>query len=278
MDNALEKLKELLGEKEDIHTDYYFQSKQLFESGLSFPIKLHLDNDTKENVLHSLFAIYRNHLQLISSDRHNKVIEDYLGKALIWENDILEISLIKEDKLIWKETLKCEELEESIRDHIIKVPQLMSFEGKEAVVILKLSESGFERKYNESVNFTSEQKMQWEINKIKEKLVFAHRESLSAEKEPNELSLRLIHRLKLWGYDFSESNYINPSFTEILKTQVHLNSLDFRHTWAIGQLHVLLMEPLSNEGILKEVNSRLSKEIEKLQSSYNYLAKFKTVK
>lgn len=69
-------------------------------------------------------------------------------------------------------------------------------------------------------------------------------------------------------------NYWTDSFTTLLKEQINLSPLGFRHTWAIQQIGLLLLESYDNESLLKEVENRLVKEEQKLNESYAYLKSF----
>lgn len=269
-------LRELLGEKEDIHYEYYLKTKDLFLQGIEFPVKLHLDNDKKENILLSTFALHANLIQLISSDRFNKIIDDYPGKALIWETDILEVVGTYKDKIFFSQELSFSDLDETVKNRIIQSPQLSHFEGQDCKIKITLKTPGSERKYNEAFAFSVDHRVQAELRKIKEKFIFSHKKSLRPSEEDKGLALRLIHRLKLWGYDFSEANYLSEDFNDIISSQLHFHPLNFSETFALTQLHLLLMESYDNDKLLKEIEVRVQREKEKLQSNYNFLNKFKS--
>lgn len=205
-DDKVKYLGELLGVNEDLHQDYYVVTRQLLEQGLSFPIKLHLDNFTKENIIYSWFGLYRNYLQLVSSNRLLKVMEDYPGQLLIWEDDTLILELSSDDKIVWQSSLQMKDLDVNILDRIVKMPQIMHYNGGEFKLLVKLSEFGFERKFNEATQFTPDFKMNQELRRLKEKIVFAHQDSLchihSNEYDAYGQLTRIVHRIKLWGYDF----------------------------------------------------------------------------
>jgi hypothetical protein len=86
---------------------------------------------------------------------------------------------------------------------------------------------------------------------------------------------RVIHRLKIWGYDLSKIDYYSPNFTELLKTQVNITSLHFRHTFALSLINQLFLEQYDNESLLKEVENRVNKEIQKLNEMFDYLKNLK---
>jgi hypothetical protein len=278
-DEKVKALAELLGDNEDIHMDFYNASKSLLEHGLVFPFKLYIDNFTDENVVYSFFSLYRNYLQLISSLKNFKTIDDYPGKMLIWEDDEISYKLYKQGKLIWKKKIKIKDFDDAIKDKLCQVPQLMSFDRNEYKLKVKLVKPGFERKFNENTQFTADMKMGQELRLIKEKIIYAHTDSIinlnSSEQDFYGQLSRVIHRLKIWGYDLSKIDYYSPNFTELLKTQVNITSLHFRHTFALSLINQLFLEQYDNESLLKEVENRVNKEIQKLNEMFDYLKNLK---
>lgn len=270
-------LSELLGVNEDLHYEYYLATTQLLNQGLVFPLKLHIDSYTPENIIYSWLGLYRNYLQLVSSLNAIKVIDDYPGKMQIWDNDEMEFMLVQNGQVLWQEQIKIKNFESVYLDKMINIAQITSFAREDYHLIVKLIEPGFERKFNENAQYSANNKMMQELYLLKEKIVYAHMDSVqhlhSSEQDFYGQLSRVIHRLKLWGYEFSGVDYYSPKFTQILKDNINLSPLNFRHTYALNLVNQLFLEPMDNQELLQQVHERLHKEQINLTENYEYLKK-----
>lgn len=280
-DSKVKFLTELLGANQDLHQDFYHATSKLLQSGLSFPVNLIVDNFNPENIICSWLSLYKNYIQVVNQSRALKTLDDYPGKMLLWEDDTLYGELYAGQDIVWCGLIKLKDFDPMLRDRIFTPPDPRNFQRTSYTLRLQLKEIGFERKLNEAICFNADHKMNYELGLLKETFVFAHRDAVmhlhSREQDFYGVLTRLIHRLKLWGYDFSYVDYYKMEFGELIKTQVHLTPLHFRHTYGIQLLNQLLLEPYDNDTILKEVEVKLFREEQKLNDMYQELSKLKTI-
>jgi hypothetical protein len=279
-DDKVKFLTELLGVNQDLHQDFYRTTSILFQQGLTFNLNLIVDNYTPENIICSWLSMYKNYVQVVSNSRNPKTLEDYPGKMLLWEDDVIYGELYKEGIISWCGLVKLKDFDQLVRERILHPPDPRNFQRDTYTFRVQLKEVGFDRKFNEAISFNADHKMNYELRLLKEKMEYAHRDAVmhlhSREQDFYGLLTRLVHRFKLWGYDFSQVDYYKIEFSELIRTQIHLTPLHFRHTYGIQLLNQLILEPYDNETILKEVAEKLNKEETKLNEMYQYLRQLKT--
>lgn len=279
-DEKVKFLTELLGVNQDLHQDFYHATSKLFQQGLTFNVNLMVDNFTPENILCSWISMYKNYVQVVNNTRSLKTLEDYPGKMLLWEDDVVYGELYRTGDIVWCGLVKIKDFDNMVRDRILNSPDPRNFQRESYTLKIQLKEIGFERKFNEMLSFNADHKMNYELRMLREKLEFSHRDAImnlhSREHDFYGMLTRLIHRFKMWGYDFSHVDYYKMEFGEIIKTQIHLSPLHFRHTYGIQLLSQLILEPYDNETILKEVGEKLAKEEIKLNEMYQYLKNLRT--
>lgn len=279
-DDKVNFLTELLGVNQDLHQEFYHATSKLLQKGLTFNLNLMVDNFTPENIICSWLSMYKNYVQVVTNARHTKTLEDYPGKMLLWEDDVIYGELYHGSDIVWCGLIKIKDFDHMVRDRIGNLPDALSFQRDSYVFAIQLKEIGFDRKFNEAISFNADHKMNYELKLLKEKIEYAHRDAVmhlnSREQDFYGILTRLIHRFKMWGYDFSYADYYKIEFSDLIRKKIHLTPLHFRHTYGIQLLKQLILDPYDNETILKEVGEKLTKEEIKLNEMYQYLNQLKT--
>ncbi len=260
MDKNVKELRKILGEYEDMYKDFHFSTKDKIKKGIKLPIKMISTKITFENMIVSLFSMYPNLFRINFLQNHQN------GKIAIWDTDILHLTFEDEHRQLHFIEGSIDSLSSQLQDKLNKNPQLNHPHlGLSGFLNIKLEKESVERKFEESIDFNEEEKVNEQLSILKQEMIFALSEKNHA------VNIKIAHRLLLWGYQFDYENIANENNVNFIKNQCLFHSLNFKEVRELQLLNKNLLKSISNEDLLKEIELTVKKENDILEKQLSFI-------
>lgn len=280
MDSKVSKLARLLGTYTDLIQDYYENSKKELVKGiyLEFSDVFNLKNE--ESLKSSFLVSLKPYFLLMSN---NNILRDSQGKIALFEDDLLEIKIWEEGKQIVDEKFKINELSAILKDKLFNSQLELVPQEKKLVGKITLIKPAVQRTLVEKIQETTEQMANREIRYLKESFLIYLQQASNLESLKEESAL-LFHRLKLWGYNYDDTNFPYKKALEVVDS-LSLTNPGFEDLLELEIFRKDFFKKVENHKLLKEVsifrkrlNNKMKKNIKFLKDNYKAYSSFDSIK